>query len=59
MIKRITEADIPALFVVRPKTRENAMSVEELESIGITEESMKAAIKSTHRGWLFEDQIAH
>ncbi len=55
MIREITEADIPALFVVRPQTRENAMSVEELASIGITPTSMTAAIKGSHRGWLFED----
>ena len=55
MIREIAENDVPALFEVRPQTRENAMSVEELESIGITEASMKAAIKDTHKGWLFED----
>ena len=54
MIREIAEADIPALFVVRPQTRENAMSVEELAGIGITPESMKAAIAGSHRGWLFE-----
>lgn len=31
------------------------MSVEELASIGITPDSMRAAIKGTHRGWLFEE----
>ena len=55
MIREITERDIPALFVVRPQTRENAMSVEELASIGITAASMTLAIKGSHRGWLYED----
>jgi GNAT superfamily N-acetyltransferase len=55
MIREIVESDIPALFVVRPQTRENAMSVEQLASIGITHDSMKAAIKASHRGWLFEE----
>ena len=55
MIREIAEADIPALFVLRPQTRENAMSVEELAAIGITPESMKAAIAGSHRGWLFEE----
>lgn len=55
MIREIVESDIPALFVVRPQTRENAMPVEELASIGITPDSMKAAIKGSHRGWLFEE----
>ena len=30
------------------------MSVEELASLGITPESIKAAIEGTHKGWLFE-----
>ena len=55
MIRQITERDIPALFVVRPQTRENAMSVEELAAIGVTPEFILAAIKNSHRGWLFED----
>ncbi len=56
MIREIVEDDIPALFVVRPQTRENAMSVEELASIGITPDSMRAAINGSHRGWLFEKE---
>ena len=32
------------------------MSVEELASIGITPDSMRAAIKGSHKGWLFEQQ---
>ena len=55
MIREIVDSDIPALFVVRPQTRENAMSLEELESIGVTEDSMRAAIKGSHRGWLYEE----
>jgi len=55
MIREIAESDIPALFVVRPLTRENAMSVGELARIGITPDSMKAAIKGSHRGWLFDE----
>ncbi len=55
MIRLIEEADIPALFIVRPQTRENAMSVDELASIGITPESILAAINTSHRGWLFEE----
>ncbi len=54
MIREIVASDIPALLIVRPQTRENAMSVDELASIGITHDSMKAAIKGSHRGWLFK-----
>ena len=31
------------------------MSLEELESLGITEDSMRAAIEGSHRGWLCEE----
>ena len=55
-VRQITDNDIPALFVVRPQTRENAMTVEELRRIGITEASIRAAIKRSHKGWLFEDE---
>lgn len=54
MIREIVDNDVPALFVVRPQTRENAMSVEELASIGITPDSISAAIKDSYKGWLFE-----
>lgn len=55
MIREITVNDIPALFVVRTQTRENAMSLEELESIGITPDSMEVAVNGSHKGWLFEE----
>ena len=32
-IREITLADIPALFLVRPRTRENALTVEELHAL--------------------------
>lgn len=32
------------------------MSLQELASIGITEDSMRAAIKGSHRGWLYEEE---
>ena len=54
LIRPITQADIPALFIVRPQTRENAMTVEELAEIGITPESISEAIEGSHRGWLYE-----
>ncbi len=56
MIREIVERDIPALFVVRPQTRENAMSLRELASIGITQASTTTAIQGSHKGWLFEDE---
>ncbi len=55
MIREIVASDIPDLFVVRPQTRENAMTVEELARIGVTPESIEIAIKGSHKGWLFEE----
>ena len=52
--REITERDIPALFVVRVATHENALSREELTALGITEESVKAKLASTFKGWLCE-----
>jgi len=55
MIRKITEKDVPALFPVRIVTRENRMSLEELAVIGITIDSMQAAIRGSHKGWLAEE----
>jgi ribosomal protein S18 acetylase RimI-like enzyme len=55
MIREIEHKDVPALFPVRIATRENRMSIDELASIGITADSMQAAIQGTHKGWLSED----
>lgn len=32
------------------------MSLEELASVGITEQSISAAIRGSHKGWLFEER---
>lgn len=55
----ITPADLPTLFDIRVVTKENIVTREFLTSIGITVESLTAALATTHRGWLCEvaDQI--
>jgi len=54
-IREIRQADVPALFRVRVATRENALSLEQLERLGITEASVPAMMENaTHRGWLCE-----
>ena len=53
-IREITIADIPALFFVRPRTRENALTLEELRALGITPESVATELAGTTRGWLCE-----
>ena len=54
IIREIESADVPAIFAVRIQTLENAISLERLAELGITEESILAAIKDTHKGWLCE-----
>lgn len=53
--REIQEHDITDLFVVRVATRENALSRGQLARLGINEESLLAMLKTTHRGWLCEE----
>ena len=53
-IREIIEDDIPALFVVRVATHENQLTLEELASLGITEETVKARLRGDFKGWLCE-----
>jgi len=53
-IRPITSADIPALFHVRPRTRENAMTMNELGALGITPESVATWLEGSTSGWLWE-----
>ena len=53
-IRQITSADIPALFHVRPRTRENALSIDELRALGITPESVATWLEGSTSGWLWE-----
>lgn len=55
MIRKITQDDVPALLKVRVATRENAMSLEQLADIGVTEESVSSGIEGTYCGWLWEE----
>lgn len=53
-IRPITFADIPALFCVRPRTRENALTIDELRDLGITPDSVATWLKGSTSGWLWE-----
>lgn len=53
--REITPSDVPALFAMRPKTRENAMTVEELDLLGINPQSVTDSLAQSTRGWLCED----
>jgi len=53
--REIVAGDVPALFVLRPKTRENAMTVAQLARIGITVETVTASLSISNKGWLCAD----
>ncbi len=54
--RAIEPEDIPALIALRGRTRENAISPEALARLGITAESVTHKLRSTHRGWLVEEE---
>ena len=53
--REITAADVPGLFYVRPRTRENPLTVEELQRRGITPQSVTDSLDQSTKGWLCED----
>ena len=46
--------DIPALIDLRTKTDENRLTLEELLSLGINEETVQEKLNTTYKGWLCE-----
>lgn len=54
VFREITEGDVPELFRVRVSTRENALTEEELQRLGITPETVCRMLAGSHRGWLCE-----
>jgi len=53
--REVTVEDVPALFDVRPRTRENALTLEELQRLGINPQSVTESLAQATRGWLCED----
>lgn len=53
--REITAADVPALFHVRTRTRENTLTLEELQRLGITPRTVTESLASSTRGWLCAD----
>lgn len=53
--REITGHDIPALFHVRTRTRENAYTLDELHGLGITVESVGEKLAGSFKGWLCAD----
>ena len=54
--RELLPTDMDAIFDVRVKTWHNANGAEELHSMGITPESVCEIIKSSHRGWVAENE---
>ncbi len=52
----IEPKDLPEIIEVRAATRENALSREALRQLGITEESTAELLRTSHRGWLCEEE---
>jgi ribosomal protein S18 acetylase RimI-like enzyme len=50
--REIDAADIPALFYVRTRTRENSYTLEELHALGITAENVAERLATSCKGWL-------
>ena len=50
--REISAADGPALLRVRTGTRENRYTLEELEGLGITIDSVAEKLATSHKGWL-------
>ena len=50
--REITAADIPALFYVRTRTRENTYTLDQLRRLDITPESVGEKLTTSFRGWL-------
>lgn len=53
--RQITAADVPALFDVRTRTRENTMTLEELQRLGINPQSVAENLGKSTKGWLCDD----
>ena len=50
--REIDPADVPALFYVRTRTRENMYTLEELHALRITPETVAERLATSCKGWL-------
>jgi GNAT superfamily N-acetyltransferase len=50
--REIGVADIPSLFFVRTRTRENTYTLEQLHRLGITPASVEQRLATSFKGWL-------
>lgn len=50
--REISAADMPCVFHVRTRTRENSYTLEQLHRLGITPESVVQKLATSFKGWL-------
>ncbi len=50
--REIEPADVPGLFHVRARTRENAMTLEDLQRLGINPQSVAESLGRSTKGWV-------
>ena len=55
-IRDAAEADIPAIFEVRTSVRENHLSVEQMAEMGITNETIRQALRNEPCIWVAESE---
>ena len=55
-LRMVEPSDLREIIDVRASTRENRFSREDLRAIGITEASVAELLRTTHRGWLWEEE---
>lgn len=53
--REIIETDIDSIFKIRISTRENKVTMRDLEKLGITPESTREALKEEIKGWVCLD----
>lgn len=60
VFREIEADDIPALFFVRTRTRQNSYTLTELHELGITPASVRERLDTSNKGWLctVDDTVA-
>ena len=55
MMRLIIESDIPELFSIRTSVKENLLRMEDLKKLGITPESVAERLRSSNKGYIWEE----
>ena len=52
--REMTAADVPSTFLIRTAAKENPLTLTGMKSLGITVESVRGHIATTHKGYICE-----